>query len=169
MFGKPSRSIRVAVSDTPCPVNLLEQPWDTQAMAYWFACETRNTSGGRYPASMIVCFVAFYQLKVIDPLWLCKWAQHTAKVCGNCMASLCPSILDWARLGRKRSQYYLHCLYIQALILLVVIIQMILNTHAVGHEISKYCCVLWATPTCVHGHRRQFYPHSSVADSFEVC
>jgi hypothetical protein len=50
-----------AHSDDPCPVNLLEPPWDRQAMASWlprFACETRNTSGGQYPASTIVSLLS---------------------------------------------------------------------------------------------------------------
>ena len=49
--------------ENQCPADLLQPLWDPQAMVYWlprFACETRNTSGGPYPASTISLFFLGY-------------------------------------------------------------------------------------------------------------
>ena len=55
--------------DNKCPADLLQPPWDTKAMAYWlprFACETRNKSGGCYPATTIVSLLSGLQRRVRD-------------------------------------------------------------------------------------------------------
>ena len=58
--------------DDQCSADLLQPPWDPQAMAHWlprFACETRNTAGCRYPASTIFSLLSglLRRIRAIDP------------------------------------------------------------------------------------------------------
>ena len=58
--------------DDQCPTDLLELPWDVQAMARWlprYVCETRNTSGGRYPSSTVIALLSglLCRSRALDP------------------------------------------------------------------------------------------------------
>ena len=87
-----------AYPDAQCPVDLLEPPWDPQAMAYWlprFACETRNTSGGRYPASTIFSLLSglLRRIRAIDPN--CPNFLDTKEA--KCTLSSTPIFANYAR------------------------------------------------------------------------
>ena len=59
--------------EDPCPTDLIESPpWDTDAMAQYlakYACETRNVSGGKYPATTIFSLLSglLRRSRSIDP------------------------------------------------------------------------------------------------------